>query len=169
MENLILIQVNSGSYITINTANNVLSNDQQLLELINNSMASQFILFAENLKVWEFKQDTLYVCNQNNDIYKIHSDDGELYYKSPNYGWTKAMISFNDIANLTFVERAESNWAKVPIDTKILLVDGKKRYFAGYEAAEDIVHFYMDGRTSWNAYGKDCAFADDCSIVEERG
>ena len=91
-----------------------------------------------------FKEDMSYESNAKFDIMRVLDSDDNLIW-----------------------EREEVDWAKVPVDTKVLVRDSKKeewrkRYFSEYKNGK--VYTFNNGWTSWTTSNK--TSWEYCKLVE---
>lgn len=89
----------------------------------------------------------------------VESFNGNLNLKNiDTYGYIESELPLIDIINGEFEENID--WAKVPVDTKVLVSDNGntwyKRHFAKYENGS--VHVFPDGRSSFTTEESDIIY-----------
>lgn len=89
----------------------------------------------------------------------VGSFNGNLNLKNiDTYGYIESELPLIDIINGEFEENID--WAKVPVDTKVLVSDNGntwyKRHFAKYENGS--VHVFPDGRSSFTTEESDIIY-----------
>jgi hypothetical protein len=108
--------------------------------------------YITNYKGEEMIVKIVECCGGEYDIVRVIKDDEREYRDR---GLTEFMY-MSEITNLEFKEVID--WAKVPIDTKILVKDTEdccvyaKRYFAEFK--DGYIYTWADGKTSFTTQSK---------------
>lgn len=99
------------------------------------------------------------IINKINKICNNYSNDCET---CPYMSYMNCLSNSYDTNTLKEIEKIaidynDTDWSKVPVDTKILVRDAFNhhwinRYFAKYENGQ--IYAFEDGSTSWTSHGK---------------